>query len=157
MTFIFRNITIFWDISKWNRWLKKWDGWSILFLEYYYSIILTLELYCSTIANLGFTIFWCTRFLAMKCQKCLRYDIRASVADVVKIMPFYHTKSLLYYFTTSFYNIPIIKCFIFLPLHLNIIFFIGEVRKFDEITPYTFCVRSGKEKKDELIGGGGQL
>ena len=25
MTFIFRNRTIFWDISKWNRWQKKWD------------------------------------------------------------------------------------------------------------------------------------
>ena len=36
-------------------------------------------------------------------------------------------------------------------------FFLGEVRKFDEITLYTFCVRSGKEKKDELIDGGGQL
>ena len=28
MTFIFRNKTIFWDISKWNRWQKKWDGGS---------------------------------------------------------------------------------------------------------------------------------
>ena len=26
MTFIFRNRTIFWDISKWNREQKKWDG-----------------------------------------------------------------------------------------------------------------------------------
>ena len=31
MTFIFRNRTIFWDISKWNRWQKKWDGGSIWF------------------------------------------------------------------------------------------------------------------------------
>ena len=38
--------------------------------------------------------------------------LRASVADVPKIMPFYHIKCLLYYFTTSFYNIPFIKCFI---------------------------------------------
>ena len=79
MTFIFRNMTIFWDISKWNRGQKKWDGWSILFLEYYYSTILTLELYCSTIAKkfaiVGFIIFWCIHFLAMKCQKDLRYDI----------------------------------------------------------------------------------
>ena len=37
---------------------------------------------------------------------------RASVADVAKIMPFYHIKDLLYYFTTSFYNIPFIRCFI---------------------------------------------
>ena len=29
MTFIFRNRTIFWDISKWNRRQKKWDGGSI--------------------------------------------------------------------------------------------------------------------------------
>ena len=28
MTFIFRNRTIFWDISKWNRGQKKWDGGS---------------------------------------------------------------------------------------------------------------------------------
>ena len=36
MTFIFRNRTIFWDISKWNRGQTKWDGGSILFfiLEY---------------------------------------------------------------------------------------------------------------------------
>ena len=53
-----------------------------------------------------------------------QYDnafFRASVADVVKIMPFCHTKSLLYYFTTLFYNIPFVKCSIFLLLHLNII------------------------------------
>ena len=31
MTFIFRNRTIFWDISKWNRGQKKWDGGSIYF------------------------------------------------------------------------------------------------------------------------------
>ena len=29
MTFIFRNRTIFWDILKWNRGQKKWDGGSI--------------------------------------------------------------------------------------------------------------------------------
>ena len=28
MTFIFRNRTIFWDISKWNRGQTKWDGGS---------------------------------------------------------------------------------------------------------------------------------
>ena len=28
MNFIFRNRTIFWDISKWNRGQKKWDGGS---------------------------------------------------------------------------------------------------------------------------------
>ena len=26
MTFIFRNMTIFWDIPKWNRGQTKWDG-----------------------------------------------------------------------------------------------------------------------------------
>lgn len=40
------------------------------------------------------------------------WSLRASVVDIVKIMPFYHTKSLLYYFTTSFYNISFIRCFI---------------------------------------------
>ena len=29
MTFIFKNNTILWDISKWNRGQKKWDGESI--------------------------------------------------------------------------------------------------------------------------------
>ena len=29
MTFIFRNRTIFWDISKWNRGQKKWDRGSM--------------------------------------------------------------------------------------------------------------------------------
>ena len=38
--------------------------------------------------------------------------LRAFVADVLKIMLFSHVKSLLYYFTTSFYNIPFIRCFI---------------------------------------------
>ena len=33
MTFIFRNRTIFWDISKWNREQKKWDRWSIIFFN----------------------------------------------------------------------------------------------------------------------------
>ena len=31
MTFIFKNRTIFWDISKWNRGQKKWDQENILF------------------------------------------------------------------------------------------------------------------------------
>ena len=29
MTFIFRNRTIFWDISTWNRGQKKWNGGSM--------------------------------------------------------------------------------------------------------------------------------
>ena len=33
MTFIFRNRTIFWDISKWNRGQKKWDGGSIFIIN----------------------------------------------------------------------------------------------------------------------------
>ena len=40
MTFIFRNKTIFWDISKWNRGQKKWDGGSISF-----SIFLDIMIY----------------------------------------------------------------------------------------------------------------
>ena len=38
--------------------------------------------------------------------------VRASVAAGAKIMSFCHTKWLLYYFTTSFYNISFIRCFI---------------------------------------------
>ena len=38
MTFIFRNRTIFWDISKWNRGQKKWDGGSIF--VYFYQTVL---------------------------------------------------------------------------------------------------------------------
>ena len=45
--------------------------------------------------------------------------LRASVATVAKIMPFYHTKGLLDYFITSFYNISFIRYSIFLPLHLK--------------------------------------
>ena len=39
MTFIFRNRTIFWDISKWNKGQKKWDGGSIILLGsiYYFN------------------------------------------------------------------------------------------------------------------------
>ena len=32
MTFIFRNMTIFWDILKWNRGQKKWDRGSNTYL-----------------------------------------------------------------------------------------------------------------------------
>ena len=38
MTFIFRNKTIFWDISKWNRGQKKWDGESINFSMRHMSV-----------------------------------------------------------------------------------------------------------------------
>ena len=34
MTFIFRNITIFWDIPKWNRGQTKWDRGSIKILHF---------------------------------------------------------------------------------------------------------------------------
>ena len=34
MSFIFGNRTIFWDISKWNRGQKKWDGGSIYIYIY---------------------------------------------------------------------------------------------------------------------------
>ena len=33
MTFIFRNRTIFWDISKWNRGQINWDRKSTIFWE----------------------------------------------------------------------------------------------------------------------------
>ena len=41
MTFIFRNRTIFWDISKWNRGQTKWDGGSI-WIAYLFMIHDTL-------------------------------------------------------------------------------------------------------------------
>ena len=57
--------------------------------------------------------------------------LRASVANVAKIMPFYHIKNLLYYFTTSFYNISFIRCFIIqlytlkqYLLHIKIIYYL---------------------------------
>ena len=31
MTFIFKNKTIFWDISKWNMGQTKWDGGSTIY------------------------------------------------------------------------------------------------------------------------------
>ena len=39
--FIFRNRTIFWDISKWNRGQKKWDGGSIIFNSLWFGFIIT--------------------------------------------------------------------------------------------------------------------
>ena len=33
MTFIFKNKTIFCDISKWNKGQKKWDGGSIIIVQ----------------------------------------------------------------------------------------------------------------------------
>ena len=44
-------------------------------------------------------------------SSCEAY-LRASVATGAKIMSFCHTKCQLYYFTTSFYNISFIRCFI---------------------------------------------
>ena len=46
-------------------------------------------------------------------------DVRAFVAMIVKIMSFYHIKSLFYYFFILFYNILFIRCFIFIPLYLK--------------------------------------
>ena len=39
MTFIFRNRTIFWDISKWNRGQKKWDGGSNIVVVNWFGIL----------------------------------------------------------------------------------------------------------------------
>ena len=51
----------------------------LLFLEYCYNTILTLELYCSSIAKkfaiVVFTIFWCKAFWGLKCQIVFRFDI----------------------------------------------------------------------------------
>ena len=49
MTFIFRNRTIFWDISKWNRGQKKWDRASTCF---------SLNIYTHTVF-VGATIVRC--------------------------------------------------------------------------------------------------
>ena len=52
MTFIFRNRTIFWDISKWNRWQKKWDGGSTFFYSIF-SPLCWLSLLCLSISPLS--------------------------------------------------------------------------------------------------------
>ena len=59
------------------------------------------------------------------------YLFRASVADITKIMSFYHIKGLLYYFITLFSNIPFIRCFIIQSytlkwylLHIKIIYYL---------------------------------
>ena len=41
MTFIFKNMTIFWDILKQNRGQTKWDGGSIYFFSLFISISLS--------------------------------------------------------------------------------------------------------------------
>ena len=50
--------------------------------------------------------------LKINCFTLNKSLLRASTADVVKKMLFYHTKHLFYYFITSFYNIAFIRCFI---------------------------------------------
>ena len=51
----------------------------IYFLTFCYSAILSVELYCSTIAKIfaivRFSIVWCKCFWTLKCQKCLKYSI----------------------------------------------------------------------------------
>ena len=37
MTFIFRNMTIFWNIPKWNKGQTKWDGGSTIFQKKFVS------------------------------------------------------------------------------------------------------------------------
>ena len=43
MTFIFRNMTIFWDIPKWNREQTKWNGESTIFMCVLISITVYLK------------------------------------------------------------------------------------------------------------------
>ena len=70
-------------------------------------------------------LFWIAAFLSTKVFNVVSFSVkkeevsgrienflRASVAAGAKIMLFCHTKCLLYYFTTSFYNISFIRCFI---------------------------------------------
>ena len=40
-TFIFRNRTIFWDVSKWNRGQKKWDEGSTILNTHVLQICVT--------------------------------------------------------------------------------------------------------------------
>ena len=39
MTLIFRYMTIFCDITKWNKWQTKWDRWNISQQIYIYIYI----------------------------------------------------------------------------------------------------------------------
>ena len=44
MTFIFRNRTIFWDISKWNNGQTNYDGRSISYLnQILFLIVVNIE------------------------------------------------------------------------------------------------------------------
>ena len=55
-----------WNNEMEEREILKVNKICIYFLEYYYSTILTLELYCNTIAKkfviVGFAFFWCKAF-----------------------------------------------------------------------------------------------
>ena len=75
MTFIFRNRNIFWDVSKWNRGQKKWDGGSNSFFPF--SLIFFFEklfLYNSSYISTqfenqcGYLMLW--RFFFFFLRKC---------------------------------------------------------------------------------------
>ena len=53
MTLIFRNMTIFWDISKWNRGQTKWDGGSIILFKEKNKYILIHEFIINYHASLN--------------------------------------------------------------------------------------------------------
>ena len=101
--------------------------------EKFFSIFLSSLFYCIFFYVVFFRIFqgvWVSlgdpkpndNFFFGRFRNLLLKSIRAAVI-VVKIMSFYHTKNLLYYFTILFYNISFIKYSIFLSLHLNMIFY----------------------------------
>ena len=65
---------------------------------------------CQILNNIG--LYWQSPMFSHDQLYIALSWVRASIVDVSKIMPFYHIKCLLYYFTTSFYNIPFIRYFI---------------------------------------------
>ena len=46
MTLIFRYMTIFCDITKWNKWQTKWDRWNISQQIYIYIYIYIYKYRC---------------------------------------------------------------------------------------------------------------
>ena len=79
MTFIFRNRTIFWDISKWNRGQKKWDKGSIL-LRLYLFIQLKTQ-----INSLPLFLMSCLYYFKWNNEKYRTFDIGCIVKWCGKI------------------------------------------------------------------------
>ena len=76
---------------------------TILLLQYCYRVITNKLTFA--IPQLGSITVW-IRFFGFL------LSLRASTTVVLKFMLFCYNKDLLYYFITSFYNIPFNRCFI---------------------------------------------